>query len=153
LGLRHVLWSMPLMSGLALTAGASGVPWLFPLFILPAFGWSVLYVHATDFIARRAPERIRATAVSVGSMVASVTSVAAGLALALLADRAGLGVALTAAALVLAALTALAYLAWWRAGDRTTEPPGASDTEAPPPSSAATSTPAAAEPTIGERAG
>ena len=82
-------------------------------------------------------------------MVASATSVAAGLALALLADRAGLGTALTAAALVLSALTAFAYLAWWRAGDRTTEPPHAPNTEPPP----LTSTPAAAEPTIEERAG
>ncbi|MQA00278.1 MAG: MFS transporter [Dehalococcoidia bacterium] len=150
LGLRHVLWSMPLVSALALLAGASGVPWLFPLFILPAFGWNVLYVHVTDYVSRRAPERVRATAVSVGSMVASVTSVVAGLGLAWLADRAGLGAALTAAAFVLCVLTAFAYLVWWRAGDHRTEPPaGAPDGGAP----VLTSTPVAAEPTIDERAG
>jgi MFS family permease len=120
--LRHLLWAAPAGSALALIAGASEVIWLFPLFILPGIGWNVLWPHFAEFVARRAPDQQRATVISIANLAASIAVVIASPLTGLAVDRLGLAPALIGVALTLTAVTALAYLAWWRAGDHQAEP-------------------------------
>ena len=55
LGLRRTLWTMGVVSTVALFGGASGLIWLFPLFVMPSVSWNVLHIHVTDFLSRRSP--------------------------------------------------------------------------------------------------
>ncbi|MDA0364742.1 MAG: MFS transporter [Chloroflexi bacterium] len=121
-GLPLTFAGSTLACALALLAGASGVPWLFPLFALPAIAFNVLMVHVIDYVARRAPEDQRATTISIGAMIASGGNVVASLAIGVLIDSVGLGAALTISAFMLAALTGGAFALWWRAGDHASEP-------------------------------
>jgi hypothetical protein len=122
LGLRTLFWLMPVGGALALLAGASGVIWLFPLFILPSITFNVLYVHVTDFIARRVTDHQRATAISVASFASSFANIGAAVALGVVADAASLRLALVVAALALAALSLAAFAAWAGGGDLDAEP-------------------------------
>lgn len=120
--LRHLLWSAPAGSALSLAAGASEVIWLFPLFILPGIGWNVLWPHFAEFVARRAPDQQRATVISIANLAASLAVVAVSPLTGLAVDRLGLTPALLVVAGALTAVTALAYLVWWRAGDHEVGP-------------------------------
>ncbi len=122
LGLPATFLLMPLLGALALLAGASGVPWLYPLFILPSITFNVLYVHVIDFITRRAPDELRATTISIGAVMASLANIASTVAVGALVDGIGLGGALAAAGIVFAALSAGAFALWLGAGDVATEP-------------------------------
>lgn len=122
LGLPRTLAVSTLACALALLAGASGIPWLFPLFALPAVAYNVLMVHVLDYVARRAPEDQRATTISIGSMIASGGNIAASIAIGVLVDGIGLSGALVISALVLAALSGAVFALWWGAGDHASEP-------------------------------
>ena len=117
LGLPATMLLMPLLGALSLLAGASGVPWLFPLFIVPSITFNVLYVQVVDFVTRRAPEQQRATTISIGSMVASLANVGSTVAVGALVDAIGLGGALAAAGLTGGALSVAVFLLWWGGGD------------------------------------
>src|SRR5690606_38965338 len=56
LGLAGTMRAMALLTTLAMFAGATGMIWLFPLFIAPSLGWNVMYPHVVDYISRRVPE-------------------------------------------------------------------------------------------------
>ncbi|RJQ07622.1 MAG: MFS transporter [Dehalococcoidia bacterium] len=117
IGLIAIFLAMPLISALALLGGATGVIWLYPIFILPSLGWNVLWPYVSDYIARRVEDNVRATALSVASVLVHLTSVALLPLFGFAIDRRGLDAGLAIASLGLA-LTALALFAvWWRAGD------------------------------------
>ena len=130
LGLRTLFLLVPLASALSLLTGASDQAWTYAIFIFPAAGFHLVFPHTNGFLARRVSERERATVISLASMVSSATSVAVTPLLGLLVDRRGLDTAFLVAALGLATLTLLAYLAWVTSGDTARdpdEPPAADD--------------------------
>ena len=120
--LRHLFWAAPVASALALIAGASGTWWLFPVFILPSAGWNVLWPHFADYVARRAPDRQRATVISIANLVSGVAIVISAPLTGLAIDRIGLAPALSGTAALLLAAALLSYRAWWRAGDHAAQP-------------------------------
>ena len=120
--LRHLFWSAPAGSALALIAGASEVIWLFPVFVLPGIGWNVLWPHFAEFVSLRAPDQQRTTVISLANFGAGLAMVAALPVVGYGIDRLGLGFAVLATSAGLCAITAMAYLAWWRAGDHEAEP-------------------------------
>ncbi|MBM3140061.1 MAG: MFS transporter [Chloroflexi bacterium] len=122
LGLRGSFLLMSVGGALSLLAGASGVPWLFPVFILPSVTFNVIHVQVTNYLAQRVPEERRATTISIGSMMASTANVAGALSIGASADPLGLRATLTAAGLVLAGASAVAFALWLRAGDHESEP-------------------------------
>ena len=112
LGVRRMFWLMPVASSLALFAAVPGTAWLFPVFILPSLGWNLMYPHFTVYLARRAPEAIRASVISVSNLVTGVTSVVVVPVVALGMDRLGFRPTLILLALGLTAAGIVAYLAW-----------------------------------------
>ena len=119
LGLSRVFWLMPVGSAIALVAAVPGTAWLFPLFIFPSLGWNVMYPHFTEYLARRTPEAVRASVISVSNLISGLLSVIVTPVVALGVDRLGFRPTLTALAASLVAVIAIAYLAWLRA-DRAT---------------------------------
>ncbi len=117
IGLVLIFLTMPLVSALALLAGVGGLIWLYPLFILPSLGWNVLWPYVSDYIARRVDDQIRATALSVASVLVHLTSFAVLPVFGLAIDRRGLGAGLAIAATGLALASITIFLIWWRAGD------------------------------------
>jgi len=117
-GLTLLFLAMPLVSALALLGGAGGMLWLYPVFILPSLGWNVLWPHVTDYIARRVDGGVRATALSVASVLDQLTSAAALPLFGYAIDRHGLDAGLAIASAALAALVVAAFVFWWSGGDR-----------------------------------
>ncbi len=117
IGLVLVFLSMPLLSGLALLGGVGGKIWLYPILIMPSLSWNVLWPYVSDYIARRVDDPIRATALSVASVLNHLTSFAVLPLFGFAIDRRGLdtGLAIAAAGITLTSL--LVLLIWWRAGD------------------------------------
>jgi MFS family permease len=122
LGLRRTMQTMAMLSALALFGGASGVIWLFPVFILPSVTFNVIHPHFADYISRRSPERERATTLSLGTLTERLVMIPATLLLAVAVDAWGMHTALALAAGVLFTLVVLAYLEWARSGDTEIEP-------------------------------
>lgn len=122
LGLRPTLHGMAVLAAVALFGGASGLVWLFPLFLLPSLAWNVMHPHIADFLSRRAPDGERATVLSIDSFTSRVAGIPAVLLLAPIVDHVGMGAGLGVAALALLALVGVASLAWARSGDTTLEP-------------------------------
>jgi len=122
LGLSRTLLACTVASALALLAGASGVPWLFPLFALPSITFNVLMVQVIDYVARRAPEDQRATTISIGSMISAAGNIVASIAIGVLVDGIGLEGALVISALTLALLAGGAFALWRSAGDTDGDP-------------------------------
>jgi predicted MFS family arabinose efflux permease len=114
LGIRRIFWIMPLGSALALLAGASGSVYLYPLFVFPAVGWNVMFPHFTDYVATRVTDSLRATALSVASVVGSATSIALVPFMGLGVDRLGLTPALGILGLLLALAVGATYRLWAR---------------------------------------
>lgn len=122
---RTFLW-MPLLSTLALLAAVPQSIWLYPVFIFPAFGWNVMWPHFAEYLSHRAPDSLRATTISVASVIASAGAILVAPVLALGVDRLGLAEAITGASLVYALGVLAAYTAWSRAGDTAARPPAPS---------------------------
>ena len=122
LGLRRMFSSMLALSALALLGGASGVIWLFPVFILPSIAWNVLNPHVTDYLARRAPDTERATVLSMMNFAAGLANVIVALVLASIIDGLGLRTTLAVAALAFAVAGLVVYLLWVTSGDTDIEP-------------------------------
>ncbi len=122
LGLGPTLISMALLCSVTLLGGASGMIWLYPLFVMPAVGMNVLYPHVTDFLSRRVPDSQRATVLSIGSLVARLGGLLSAVLLGTLVDRSGLGGGLAVASVVLTVLALAAYVIWARSGDTQLEP-------------------------------
>jgi hypothetical protein len=122
IGLRAMLGVGGALAGLALFGGASGLVWLFPLFILPSFSWNAINPFVTDFLARRSPTRERATVLSIDSVSGQAAAIPVGVLVGVLVDRSGLGLALSIAAAGVLALVAVAYAIWSRSGDIALEP-------------------------------
>ncbi len=112
LGVRRVFGMMPVVSSLALFAAVPGTAWLFPVFVLPALGWNLMYPHFTVYLARRAPEAVRASVISVSNLVTGIASVIVVPIVALGMDRLGFRPTLVLLALALATAGVIAYLAW-----------------------------------------
>ena len=126
IGIARVFWVMPLASAVALLAAVPGTVWLFPVFILPSLGWNVMYPHFTEYLARRTPEALRASVISVSNLVSGLLSVIVTPVVALGVDHLGFRPTLTLLAATLAAVVAVAYVAWQRAGgaDPSEDEPG-----------------------------
>ena len=106
LGLSRVFWLMPVGSAIALVAAVPGTAWLFPLFIFPSLGWNVMYPHFTEYLARRTPEAVRASVISVSNLISGLLSVIVTPVVALGVDRIGFRPTLTALAASLVAVIA-----------------------------------------------
>lgn len=117
IGLIAIFLTMPLISALALLGGATGLIWLYPIFILPSLGWNVLWPYVSDYIARRVEDNVRATALSVASVLVHLTSVALLPLCGFAIDRRGLDTGLVMAATGLAVAALAVFAVWWRAGD------------------------------------
>jgi MFS family permease len=122
LGLRRMMQTMAMLAALSLFGGASGVIWLFPLFVLPSLAFSVIHPHFADYISRRSPARERATTLSLGTFTERLAMIPATLLLAVAVDRWGMHTALALAGGVLFVLVVVAYLEWVRSGDTEVEP-------------------------------
>ena len=121
-GLRRTLATMGMGAAAALFGGASGLIWLFPLFILPSVAWNVMHVHVTDFLSRRARAGERATVLSINALTLRVVAIPVALLLAAVLDRYGLGIGLGGAGAALLVAVIGTYLAWARSGDIEIEP-------------------------------
>ena len=117
IGLVLVFLSMPLLSGIALHGGVGGRIWLYPILIMPSLSWNVLWPYVSDYIARRVDDPIRATALSVASVLNHLTSFAVLPLLGFAIDRRGLDTGLVIAAAGITLTSLLVFLSWWRAGD------------------------------------
>ncbi len=115
IGLRRVFWAMPIGSALALVAAAPGTAWLFPIFILPTAGWNLMYPHFTVYLARRAPEALRASVISVSNVISGVASLIVVPIVALGMDHLGFRPTLLLLSAGLTVAAGIAYLAWSRA--------------------------------------
>ncbi len=131
LGLRRMFSSMLVLTALALLGGASGVIWLFPVFILPSIAWNVLNPHVTDYLARRTPDSERATVLSMMNFAAGLANVIVALVLASIIDGLGLRTTLAVAALAFAVAGLVVYLLWVTSGDTDIEPRKAVTAETP----------------------
>ncbi len=116
IGIARIFWLMPVGSAIALLAAVPGTAWLFPLFIFPSLGWNVMYPHFAEYLARRTPEAVRASVISVSNLVSGGVSVAVVPFVALGVDHLGFRPTISLLAAVLAAVVGIAYLAWLRAG-------------------------------------
>ncbi len=114
-GLPRTLAVAGIGAMVALLAGAAGMHVLFPLILLSPLAWNVLHPLVADYLARRAPDRERATVLSLNSMASQLATVIATPAVGLLVDGRGMGTALLAAAAALSVVLATGY-ALWRAG-------------------------------------
>ncbi|MGE3962168.1 MAG: MFS transporter [Dehalococcoidia bacterium] len=116
IGIARVFWLMPIASALALLAAVPGTAWLFPLFIFPSIGWNVMYPHFAEYLARRTPEAVRASVISVSNLISGGVSVVVVPFVALGVDHLGFRPTIALLAATLAAVIAVAYLGWRRAG-------------------------------------
>lgn len=116
-GLVAIFLTMPLVSAFALLGGVGGLIWLYPIFILPSLGWNVLWPYIADYIARRVEDNVRATALSVASVIVHLMTIAILPLFGLAIDRRGLDTGLTVAALSIALTSLAVFAVWWRAGD------------------------------------
>ncbi len=123
LGLSRTLVVSALAAALALLAGAAGHRALFALLLLSPLAWNVLHPLITDYLARRVPDRERATTLSLNSMASQLGTVIATPLVGLLADQRGTGTSLVAATLGLAMLGAAGYVLWRTRGDLAMAPP------------------------------
>jgi len=114
LGVKRIFWMMPLGSALALLAGASGIVYLYPLFIFPALGWNVMFPHFTDYLARRATDSLRATVLSVANVAGSIAGIALIPLLGLGVDRLGFAPALAILGVFLTIAVIAIYRGWER---------------------------------------
>ena len=112
LGLPRTLAVAGIGAMAALLAGAAGVHVLFPLILLSPLAWNVLHPLVADYLARRAPDRERATVLSLNSMASQLATVIATPAVGLLVDGRGMGTALVAAAAALSLALAAGYALW-----------------------------------------
>ncbi len=117
IGLVMMFLSMPLIASVALLGGVGGVIWLYPILIMPSLSWNVLWPYVSDYIARRVDDHIRATALSVASVLVHLVSVAVLPLFGFAIDRRGIDAGLAMASLGLAITSLLVFLVWWRAGD------------------------------------
>jgi len=115
IGLRRVFWVMPIGSAIALVAAAPGTAWLFPVFILPTLGWNLMYPHFTVYLARRAPEALRASVISVSNVISGVAALIVVPVVALGMDHLGFRPTLLLLAAGLTTAATVAYVAWSRA--------------------------------------
>lgn len=122
MGLVAIFLAMPLLSALALLGGIGDSAWLYAVFILPSLGWNVLWPYVSDYIARRVEDQIRATALSVASVLMHLTAVAVLPLLGFAIDRRGLDAGLGIAAAGLAFASFAVFAIWWGAGDRDSVP-------------------------------
>lgn len=139
-GLRPTVAVMAIAGPLSLLAGASGLQWLIPLFLLPSITFNVLFVHLVDFLSRRVPDSRRATTVSIASMTSNIGFIGAALLLGQVADARGVSAALVTGAVTFSILGSLSLLVWWRSGDTAPEPlarPSESGVDEPAPAGAA----------------
>ena len=109
---------LPALGVLALFGGGSDILWLFPLFALAPFAQNALHPLIAEFISRRVPDSERATALSFEALAAQIGTIVVTLALSVLVDHTGLEAALAGTSVVLVMIAIVAYLLWWRAGDR-----------------------------------
>lgn len=107
---------MPLLCSAALLAAAPGTAWLYPLFIVPSIGWNVMFPPFTDYLARRVPDSLRATSMSIASAVSGVTAIAGMPLVGTSIDHLGFGPTVVMTAGTLASIATVAYVVWSRAG-------------------------------------
>ncbi len=136
LGLPRTLAVAGVAVPLALLAGAAGAHALFPLILLSPLAWNVLHPLVADYLARRTPDRERATVLSLNSMASQLATVMATPAVGLLVDGRGTGTALLASAAALSLVLAAAYALWRARGELRlppTRPPEEGGSPASPP--------------------
>ena len=136
LGLPRTLAVAGVAVPLALLAGAAGARALFPLILLSPLAWNVLHPLVADYLARRTPDRERATVLSLNSMASQLATVMATPAVGLLVDGRGTGTALLASAAALSLVLAGAYALWRARGELRlppTRPPEEGGSPASPP--------------------
>ena len=136
LGLPRTLAVAGVAVPLALLAGAAGARALFPLILLSPLAWNVLHPLVADYLARRTPDRERATVLSLNSMASQLATVMATPAVGLLVDGRGTGTALLASAAALSLVLAAAYALWRARGELRlppTRPPEEGGSPASPP--------------------
>ena len=117
LGLPRTLAVAGVAVPVALLAGAAGARALFPLILLSPLAWNVLHPLVADYLARRTPDRERATVLSLNSMASQLATVMATPAVGLLVDGRGTGTALLASAAALSLALAGAYALWRARGE------------------------------------
>ncbi len=122
LGLSRTLAFAVLATANALLAGAAGQRALFPLILLSPLAWSVLHPPVTDYLARRVPDRERATVLSLNSMASQLGTAIATPVVGVIADGRGTGAALLAATAGLSVAGALGYALWRTRGDLAVRP-------------------------------
>jgi len=115
---RTFLW-MPLLCSLALLAAMPGSVWLYPLFILPAVGWNVLFPQFTDYLARRVTDSLRATTMSIANLIAGASAIIGMPLVGLSMDRLGFQATLALTTAVLTAVALVAFFVWTRSGGET----------------------------------
>lgn len=136
LGLPRTLAVAGVAVPVALLAGAAGTRALFPLILLSPLAWNVLHPLVADYLARRTPDRERATVLSLNSMASQLATVMATPAVGLLVDGRGTGTALLASAAALSLVLAGAYALWRARGELRlppTKPPEEGGSPASPP--------------------
>lgn len=136
LGLPRTLAVAGVAVPVALLAGAAGAHALFPLILLSPLAWNVLHPLVADYLARRTPDRERATVLSLNSMASQLATVMATPAVGLLVDGRGTGTALLASAAALSLVLAAAYALWRARGELRlppTRPPEEGGSPASPP--------------------
>jgi MFS family permease len=121
-GLPLTVSAMALGGPLSLLAGASGVVWLMPVFMLPSITYNVLFIHLVDFLSRRSPDSQRATTVSLASMAAQVGFIGVAFTFGRVADARGIETALVIGAIAFTSVAAIALSIWLRSGDTSVEP-------------------------------
>ena len=113
----------------ALLAGAAGHRAVFALILLSPLMWNVLHPLVADYLARRVPDRERATVLSLNSMASQLGTAIATPIVGVIADGRGTGAALLAATAGLAIVGAAGYALWWRQGDLALRPAGGPSSE------------------------
>ena len=113
----------------ALLAGAAGHRAVFALILLSPLMWNVLHPLVADYLARRVPDRERATVLSLNSMASQLGTAIATPIVGVIADGRGTGAALLAATAGLAIVGTAGYALWWRRGDLTLQPEGGRNIE------------------------
>lgn len=134
-GLSKTLVIAGLAATVALLAAAAGIRALFPLILLSPLAWNILHPLVADYLARRVPDRERATVLSINSMASQLGAVIATPLVGLVVDQRGTGSALLAATVGLSLVGAGSYALWRARGDLTIAPdwPPAEDGAEPSP--------------------
>lgn len=131
IGFVRLMWLSAVLTTLSLLAGTAGTIFLLPLFVLPAFWWSLVQPPVTEYLSRRTEPSERATVLSLMNFVPGLFGIGMAISLAPLIDAAGLRETLGGATVVLLVLACGALVVWTRAdrgeaplepADPTTEP-------------------------------